>query len=337
MDSLYGKSRCRRMRNRNPKIKILNPRQIRFFKLEFQNCVIFGSLIFVFSCLYLCLQIFRYNLFMLNIAVAGAPLQTPKPGGTCEGLKYAHSLGIRAMELEWVQQVPKNVERMAEIRTCAEELGMNLTVHAPYYINLNSPEPATLAASKKRIIDALTMAELCGAKSVCVHAAFYLKQDPKDVTERIKKATEEILKDKKKLFPHVNLAYETMGKPVQWGTLEEVLEVSKEFGIYPTVDPAHLHARYNGKINSTAEWNEMLDTYQSYLGKESLQNMHMHFSGIQYTEKGERKHLPFAECDAPWKDFIAILKKRKVGGQLVCESPAMEDDTVLLIKTYKEA
>lgn len=276
----------------------------------------------------------RYTYSMLSIAVAGVPLSTPSPGGTVEGLRHAHKLGIRAMELEWVQRVPVNPERMAEIRETAEGLGMRLTVHAPYYINLNSPDPVKLDASVKRILDALRMSQLAGVKSVCVHSAFYLGMEPAVAYENVRKATDRIMKYRKKLFPDVNLAYETMGKQTQFGTLEEVLKISKEFGIYPTVDPAHLHARYNGRINSKKEWNEMLDTYVEYLGKDSLKTMHMHFSGIAYGLKGEKHHLPLTESDAKWEDFLAVLKKRKVGGSLVCESPILEKDTMLMIKTY---
>jgi len=272
----------------------------------------------------------------LRIAVAGVPLSTPSPGGTVEGLKHAHSLGIRAMEMEWVQRVPVNPERMADIRKTAEELDMYLTVHAPYYINLNSPDAEKLDASITRILDALSMAQLAGAKSVCVHAAFYLGGEPAVAQENVRRATDRIMKHKKKLFPDVNLGYETMGKQAQYGTLEEVLTVSKEFGIYPVIDPAHLHARYNGAINTTKEWNEMLDTYVEYLGKKSLDTMHMHFSGIAYGLKGEKHHLPLKESDARWEDFLKVLKKRKVGGTVVCESPIMEKDTVLMIKTFSK-
>ncbi len=271
---------------------------------------------------------------MLHFAVAGVPTSTPSPGGTVEGLRHARKLGIGAMELEWVQRVPVNPERMAAIRKTATECKMYLTAHAPYYVNLNSPDPLKLAASKKRIIDALSMGQLAGIKSVCVHPAFYLGMEPAIALENVRRATDDILKHKKKLFPDVNLAYETMGKPTQFGTLEEVLIVSKEFGLYPTVDPAHLHARYNGAINTTAEWNEMFDTYQTYLGKASLQTMHMHFSGIAYGLKGEKHHLPLRESDARWQDFIKVLKKRKIGGTVVCESPLLEKDTLLMQKTY---
>lgn len=267
---------------------------------------------------------------MLRFAVAGSPLSTPSPGGTIEGLKRAAELGISAMELEWVQRVPENVEHVEEIGRVALELGITLTVHAPYYVNLNAREKEKLEASKKRVLAALTMGQICGARSVCVHPAFNLGMDPEMVYDRVSQATEDILKRRKKFFPDVNLAYETMGKLTQFGSLEEVLSLSKEFGIYPCVDPAHLHARTNGKINSAEEWNEMFDTYEQFLGKASLQRMHLHYSGIAYGPKGERKHLPFRESDARWEDFLAVLKERKIGGVCVCESPLPEEDTLLL-------
>jgi deoxyribonuclease-4 len=147
---------------------------------------------------------------------------------------------------------------------------------------------------------------------------------------------ERILDKKKRLFPHVNLGLETMGKHAQFGTLEEVLKISKEFDQYPVIDPAHLHARYNGAVNSTKEWNEMFDTYEKYLGKKSLKNMHMHFSGIEYTAAGERRHLALQKSDAKWKDFLKVLKTRKVEGTLVCESPLLEKDTLLMQGTYEK-
>lgn len=273
---------------------------------------------------------------MLHFAVAGVPLSTPKPGGTVKGLEHAHSLGITAMELEWVQRVPENEDRMLEIRATAQKLGMYLTCHAPYYINLNSPDKETLAASKKRILTALRMSEIAGIKSVCVHAAFYLGMDPAKAYDNVRSAMDDIMSNKAKHFPSVNLGLETMGKQTQFGTLEEVLKISKEFDIYPVIDPAHLHARYNGAINSTKEWNEMFDLYEEYLGSAALRGVHMHFSGIAYGPKGEKHHLPLQESDARWEDFLNVLKKRKIEGTVVCESPLLEKDTLLMQKTYKK-
>ncbi|TSC79548.1 MAG: Endonuclease IV [Candidatus Peregrinibacteria bacterium Gr01-1014_25] len=271
---------------------------------------------------------------MLLFACPGVPRSTPAPGGTVEGLKHAHSLDIGAMEIEWVQSVPGNVERMEAIRETAAGLGMALTVHAPYFVNLNASDAVKLVASKKRILAALTMGQIAGVRSVCVHAAFYQGSTSQKATDNVRRATEDILKRKDRFFPDVNLAYETMGKPTQWGTLDEVLAVSKEFGLYPCVDPAHMHARSGGAWNTAEEWNAMLDAYEEALGAQSLRSMHMHFSGIAYGPKGEKHHLPLRESDARWKDFLDVLKKRNVGGVLVCESPLMEQDTVLLQSTF---
>ncbi len=238
------------------------------------------------------------------------------------------------MEIEWVQNVPKDPERMALIRKTAEQLDITLTVHAPYFVNLNSADKAKLAASKQRVLAALSMGEIAGVRSVCVHAAFRLGQPEDHVYENVSRAVDDILRHKSKLFPHVNLALETMGKPSQFGTLEEVLRISKEFDLYPTLDPAHMHALSNGKVNSYEEWDEMFDQYEKILGKKSLKHVHMHFSGIAYGPKGEKHHLPLKESDAEWHDFLKVLKDREIEGTVVCESPAMEEDTILMMKTY---
>ena len=271
---------------------------------------------------------------MLRFAVAGCPHSTPPPGGTVEGLKQAHRLGITAMEIEWVQNVPKDPRRMEEIRKTAEDLKITLTVHAPYFVNLNSPEPEKLSASKRRVIDALSMGELAGVRSVCVHAAFNLGRQPAEVYDNVSRAVEDILKKKATHFPHVNLALETMGKPGQFGTLEEVLRISKQFDLYPTIDPAHMHARSNGGWNTAEEWNTMFDLYAKELGTKALDSMHMHYCGIAYGPKGEKRHLPFSESDANWQDFVRVLKDRKIGGTVVCESPTLEEDTLLLQKAF---
>ena len=159
--------------------------------------------------------------------------------------------------------------------------------------------------------------------------------DPEEVYDNVYRATDDIMKRAHKKGLTINLGFETMGKGTQFGSLEEVLKLSKEFGIYPTIDPAHMHARTNGEWNTTEEWNAMFDMYEKYLGKKSLKSVHMHYSGIEYTEKGERRHLPLQKSDAQWKDFIKVLKDRGIEGTVVCESPIQEDDTKLMQKTYK--
>lgn len=273
---------------------------------------------------------------MLRFACPGTPRSTPGPGGTLTGLQRTRALGINAMEIEWVQSVPKNVAHVVEIGALARKLDVVLTVHAPYFVNLNSSEPEKIIASERRIIDALSMAQVSGAVSVCVHAAFNQGKDSTHVTDNVLRSTERIMQQKSRRFPDVNLAYETMGKHTQWGTLEEVLTVCRAFDLYPCVDVAHMHARANGGMNTGPEWEELFDRYADALGNAALSRMHLHFSGIAYGEKGEKHHLPFEESDADWNVFLRVLQKRNIGGILVCESPAMEDDTLLLRHTYEK-
>lgn len=250
------------------------------------------------------------------------------------GIKHAAKLGIKAMEMEWVQTVPMNPERMREIREASEEFDVSLTVHAPYYVNFNSDKPETITASVQRITNAMTMAQLASARSVCVHAAFRGGHDPEIVYKNVKKTCVAILKNCKQ-FPDVNLAVETMGKPSQFGTIEEALRLSKELDIFPCVDVAHMHALTNGAWNTPKEWNALFDMYAKALGKSSLQSMHLHYCGIEYGLKGEKRHLPLPDSDANWKAFLKVLKDRKIGGNIVIESPLLEKETMLLQKAYQ--
>lgn len=269
----------------------------------------------------------------LRIAAAGSPKSTPKPGGSLEGIKQVAALGLHALELEWVQRVPENTAHLAELGTVASSLDITLTVHAPYFINLNAKDPQKLQASIDRIVTALRMANVVGAQSVCVHPAFYLGDASEVAYASVYSAMERIMSFSSE-FVGVNLGLETMGKLTQFGTLEENLRLSKEFNIYPVVDFAHMHARTNGNCNSVDHWQRCIDLYVQYLGAESLQHMHMHYSGIAYTEKGERRHLPFNDSDARWQEFLQFLKVTEIGGILVCESPLLEDDTLLLQDFY---
>ncbi len=271
----------------------------------------------------------------LYIATPGVPLSAPKGSGTIEGIEYAASLGITAMEMEWVQTAPKNPDHVARIAEIAKKHKFALTVHGTYFVNLCATDKEKLKASKQRIILALSMAQIAGAVSVCVHPAFYGTLTPEKALDSVRKATDDILKHKQKLFPNVNLAFETMGKQSQFGTPEEVLTISKEFDLYPCVDISHLYARSGGGYSTEKEWKTLFHLYTDFLGKKSLSYMHLHLSGMNFGPKGERNHLPLEDCPFDWRGYIKFLKKMKVGGVLVCESPLMEKDTLRIAEYYR--
>ena len=104
----------------------------------------------------------------------------------------------------------------------------------------------------------------------------------------------------------------------------------------PCIDFAHMHARTAGKNNTYEEFKEMLMQVEKTLGKEGLKNMHIHLSGIHYTEKGERHHLPLQESDMNYKDLLKTLREFKSAGVLISESPIIEKDALLMKKYYEK-
>lgn len=265
---------------------------------------------------------------------AGIPIQTKKRD-TIEGIKTVRKLGLDAMELEFVQGVKMSESKAKEVRRVAENEGVTLTVHAPYWINLNTDDPVKYKKSINHIINSARIGYLAGAKSVCFHAAFYQKKDPKVVYKRVKSALQEIIDILKYEGIDIDIRPETMGKPSQFGTLEEVVSLAKEIdGVYPLIDFAHLHARTIGKLNSYDEFIQILEYLQNELGKNALKNVHLHISGIQYGKKGEQKHLVLEESDFKYEDLLLALSETKVEGIAICESPNLEEDSLLLKTTW---
>jgi deoxyribonuclease-4 len=239
------------------------------------------------------------------------------------------------MEIEWTHSIFTTAEKAPEVKSVAEKENVALTCHAPFYINLNSLEPAKKYASIYRIVKSAEILQLCGGWSVCYHAGFYMKMDPKVVFKTMVKRLKDInVELKKKNISSVWVRPETTGKPSQFGSFDELLRLCKEVGTLPVVDFSHIYARDNGRFNSKEEWRVMLARMEKKLGRESLDNMHIHLSGIEYGEKGERKHLNLKDCDLNWKDLLKVWKEFKLKGIVVSESPNIEEDALLIKKSY---
>jgi len=267
----------------------------------------------------------------------GIPLSATdktNPGGV---LRCAE-LGLGCMELEFVYGANITAEQAAKTRAAALETGVKLSVHAPYFINLNSKEEEKVVASITRILQSARKGAAAGADQVIFHAAFYLKDDPEAVFQIVKKHLTDIrdtlLKEK---LGHVILRPELTGKPSQFGTLEELIRLSREVeGVLPCVDFSHYYARYAGRYKEYDDYCHVLETIGAGLGDDTLKTLHIHLSGIEYTPKGERKHLVASKSDFQYKDVLRSLKEFGAGGRVICESPNVEEDAQLFKKTYGE-
>ncbi len=272
----------------------------------------------------------------LNFTTAGQPICT-EGAGYERAFEILEELKLDGMELEFVHGVRMSPPNQKLVKELSKTKDMVLTAHGPYYINLNSKEEDKIEASKKRIIDTAKMAESLGAYSITYHAAFYMGMDKEEVYKKIEKSMAEITETLQKEDIKIWVRPETTGKATQWGDVDEIVKLSKTFEqVLPCVDFSHLHARTNGEYNTYDEFAKVFERIGNEIGQYALENFHAHIAGIEYGEKGEKKHLLLEESDMNYKDLMKAFKAFNVKGVVVCESPIMEKDAVLL-KTYYES
>jgi deoxyribonuclease-4 len=272
-------------------------------------------------------------MIQLQFGTAGIPISSPSRD-SISGVKQVKELGLNCMEMEFVRGVKMGTQTANKVKKIAKECDVTLSVHAPYYINLNSREMNKVEASRKHILTSARIGAVMGAKGVVFHPAFY-HNDPHDMVYGIVKT--HLLELSKQLEDEgldILLRPETMGKVSQFGSLVELLEISAEIeGVLPCFDFAHMHAR-EGVNNSYEEFCKILSTIEDHLGREGLDNMHIHISGIEYGPKGEKKHLTLEESDMDYHGLIKSWKEYDIKGTVISESPNIEQDALLLAKLY---
>jgi deoxyribonuclease-4 len=277
------------------------------------------------------LQSFRFG-------TVGAPISTPKkPGGSVGAILRLAELDLKALELGWVRAVQVTEKTCAAIKATAEEKDITLSVHAPYFINLNADDEEW-PKSRKRLMDAAYYGNLAGATDIVFHPGSYFGKQPNQVLPLAVERLAGCVEDLRTASNPVCLRPETMGKSAMLGSLEDTLEMNKEIpGVKPCLDFAHLHARPgDGSVNSYDEWARLLEIYGRYLGNQAFGDLHVHLSGIQYGPKGEREHLMIENADLDILALFSALRDFGCGGRILCESPVMEDDAQRLKQTWLE-
>ena len=273
-----------------------------------------------------------------RFGTVGSPKSTPKkPGGSVGAILRLEELGLNALELGWVRAVRVSEKTCAQIKSTAEEKDVQISIHAPYYINLNATEEEW-PKSRKRLMDAAYFGNLAGATDIIFHPGSYFGKEPEQIMPLVLERLQGCVDELKENGNPVTLCPETMGKSAMIGSLEDTLLMSREIpGIKPCLDFAHLHARPgDGSMNTYDEWAEQLEAYGKALGEQTLKDLHIHLSGIEYGEKGEREHLMLEEADLDLRALLQALRAFNCGGRIVCESPVMEDDALLIKQTWEE-
>lgn len=276
----------------------------------------------------------------LFIGPAGVPISCPK-GGTISGIKCVSELKLNLMEVQFVRGVRMKEEAAEEAEEIAKELNVRLTIHAPYYINLASERGEVIKKSiDEWIYKSAKLGDIMGAKFIVFHPAAYGKREPDEVFEIVKKNLKKALKKTEEF--KVYLAPETTGKKGQFGSLDEIINLVREIkhkNLRFCLDFAHIHAREGGVFKTKKDFSNVFKKIFDELGEEYLKELHIHYSCIEYTEKGERAHLTleakepdfnkFADALKEWKDYIKEIN-------IVSESPNLEEDAIKMRNILKK-
>ena len=270
----------------------------------------------------------------LYFLTAGVPLRAGTKGYQ-KGFEIHDEMGLDGLELEFVHGVRISDKSKEVVSSAIKDSGKIITAHAPFYVNLNAREEEKVEASAQRIIETAQVTNELGGYSITFHAGFYLNQDAETVYGKIREQIKIITDDLAKVGNKIWIRPETTGKATQWGDLSEIIRLSKEFEtVLPCVDFSHIHARYNGFWNTYDEFASIFEQIGNELGQVALDNFHAHIAGIEYSAKGEKKHLNLEESDFNYKDLLKAFKAFDVKGVIVCESPNIEDDAKLLKDYY---
>ena len=238
--------------------------------------------------------------------------------GNIKGVQKVAALGLDCMEVAFTYGVRMDLKTAKAVGALAKEKGIILSVHAPYYINLASHEKDKLTASRKRILDSCEKAHIMGARNVVFHAGFYQNRPAGQTYDLIKKVIAGLQHEVLRNGWKVKLCPEITGKPSQFGSLQELVRLKKEIRCGITVDFSHLYARQQGDID-----------YARIL-KKLPKKFHAHFSGIEYGDKGERKHVRTTRKF--FEPLARELIRRKVDVTIINESPKPYEDALMMKK-----
>lgn len=259
----------------------------------------------------------------MRFGPAGYPQgsKTPK-----EGLDITQSLGLDALEVEFVRGARISPDKAKEVGLMASERGIRLSCHAPYFISFNSENPETREKSVGWVMDTVRAAHNMGAYIIVIHAASYGKT-PETATQSVTDGLaicRNMMDDEG--IHDVTLGIETMGKKGQWGTLKEISEVMNNLdGVHPVLDVAHVHARDGGWLKGEKEMKSLTDEFFALSGDIA----HFHISCIKYGDKGEISHLPLEAADPDLQKLANVLRDTKQDCTFICESPLQEKDAVV--------
>jgi len=259
--------------------------------------------------------------------------------GTAAGVFYCREVGLGAMEVEFVHGVNMKEDKTKAAGEVARKEQVRLSCHAPYYINMCAKEKPKIYASINYIVSTAQAAFWLGASPIVIHTGFYMERTSAECKKLVYETYEKCLDEmEKRKIGGVVLGAELTGKKSAYGDLDEIIDLAQHFGlksVMPVIDYAHFHAREK-QLKTKEDYLAILERVERGLGSEAAKNFHCHFSGIEFTDKGERNHLPVASNSPPFAPLAESWKENGWSGTVICESPLVEKDALALQKVWRK-
>ena len=272
----------------------------------------------------------------IRFGPAGIPAGTPGEG-TAAGIEYCGKLGLGAMEVEFVHGVNMKEEKARQAGEAARKNNVLLSCHAPYYINFCAKEKPKIHASINYIVATAQAAFWLGASPVVLHTGFYMGRPAEECRKLVIGTYEKCLEEMEKHgIKDVVLGAELTGKKSAYGSLDEIIGLAAHFGlkkVMPVIDYAHYHAREK-RLSKKEDYLGILSQVEKRLGSEATKSFHCHFSGIEIIPAGEKSHLPVSSGSPPFEPLAEAWEENGWSGRVICESPLLEKDALVLQKAY---
>ena len=274
------------------------------------------------------------------------------PSGTCERFKEAgftataqaapwlNELGLDLFEYSFGRGVRVGDETARRIGAAFAKNDIELSVHAPYFINLATLDDQKAANNHEYILSSLKALRAFGSKRCVFHPGAPAGQTRRDAMNVLFRRLDALMDDVLSHgFGDLWLCPETMGKKAQLGDLDEIIEICRRYDmLLPCIDFGHLNARDTGAIKGYDEYKRIVDKLADGLGDFKTVNMHVHFSKIQYTDKGELRHLTFADdvFGPDYEPMLEVFRDLKLEPFVACESAGTQTyDALTLKECYK--
>ena len=254
---------------------------------------------------------------------------------------YIERFQLHAFEYQCGRGVRLGLDKAAEMARRAEKPDILFSVHAPYFISMSSMVEEPRLKSIDYILQSCRLVRALGGRRVIFHSGSCGKQSREEALEKALDTMQRMVKAvDEEGFDDITLCPETMGKIGQLGTLDEVLALcGVDKRITPCIDFGHLNARTLGGIQTKQDYADILDRMQQVLQDDRARNFHVHFSRIEWSKGGEKRHWTFADTQfgPEYPPLIQLLKERQLSPVIICESAGTQAEDALSMQEYYQS